>query len=110
LRPAIFHLRARETIREFPESARANVGQAIWDLQRGVKLAMPTSKPMGSVAPGVEELRIRDATGAYRVFYYLRDIRGVLVFHAFIKKSQKTPKDEIDIGRRRLKELLDEIG
>jgi phage-related protein len=69
---------------------------------------MPLSKPINSVAPRVEELRIRDSSGAYRAFYYLRDIRGVLVFHAFVKKSQKTPKDEIETGRRRLKEMLNE--
>jgi phage-related protein len=76
--------------------------------QRGIKLTMPLSRPMPTVAPGVEELRIRDATGAYRVFYYLRDSRGVLVFHAFVKKAQKTPAGEIETGKRRLKELLDE--
>jgi phage-related protein len=109
-RPAILHVRAREAIREFPDSVRMSIGHAIWELQRGIRLAMPLSRPMTAVAPGVEELRIRDAGGAYRVFYYLRGSRGLLVFHAFVKKSQKTPHDEIEVGRRRLKELLYEIG
>jgi phage-related protein len=108
LKPAILHLRARQAIREFSDSVRMSVGHAIWELQRGIKLTMPLSRPMPTVAPGVEELRIRDATGAYRVFYYLRDSRGVLVFHAFVKKAQKTPAGEIETGKRRLKELLDE--
>jgi len=71
---------------------------------------MPLSRQMSAVAPGVEEIRISDPTGAYRAFYYLRSERGVMVFHAFVKKSRKTPMDEIAIGRRRLKELLDETS
>jgi phage-related protein len=85
------------------------VGQAIWDLQRGVTLSMLLSKPMSSVAPGVEELRIRDGAGIYRVFYYARSSSGILVFHAFVKKSQKTPQPEIATGKRRYQELINEI-
>jgi len=109
LRPAIFHIRAREAIREFPKSVRMSIGKAVWQLQAGLRLTMPLSKPMSEVARGAEELRIRDPSGAYRVFYWFRDARGVLVFHAFVKKSQNTPRQEIEIGRRRLRELLDEI-
>ena len=63
---------------------------------------------MPAVAPGVEELRIRDRTGIYRAFYYARTPRGVLVFHAFVKKSRTTPQHELKLARVRLRELLDE--
>lgn len=63
---------------------------------------------MPSVAPGVEELRIRDRAGIYRAFYYARLPRGILVFHAFLKKSRATPGQELKLGAKRLKELLDE--
>jgi phage-related protein len=69
---------------------------------------MPLSKSMPSVGKGVEELRVKDSSGAYRVFYYARLHDRVLVFHAFQKKTEKTPKHEIEIGKKRLKELLDE--
>ncbi len=69
---------------------------------------MPLARPMPSVAIGAEELRVKDASGAYRVFHYVRSGRGILVFHAFVKKSQATPEYEIRLGRKRLKELLDE--
>jgi len=68
---------------------------------------MPLSRPMSSVAAGVEELRVRDRSGAYRVFYYTKLADAVLIFHAFTKKSQKTPLDEIAIGQKRLKEMLE---
>jgi phage-related protein len=65
MRPAVFHVRARQAIRSFPETARLNIGHAIWELQRGMKLTMPLSRPMPAVAPGVQELRIRDDGGAF---------------------------------------------
>jgi len=60
------------------------------------------------VVPGVSELRFRDASGAYRVFYIAVRDDAVLVFHAFMKKTAATPLREIETGRRRLRELLDE--
>lgn len=69
---------------------------------------MPLSRPMRNVAAGVEELRIRSGSGSYRAFYFARLARGVLVFHAFAKKSRETAQREIVLGRKRLKELLHE--
>jgi phage-related protein len=63
---------------------------------------------MPSIYKGVEELRVKDASGAFRVFYFTRFIDRVLIFHAFQKKTQKTPKHEIELGRKRFKELYNE--
>jgi phage-related protein len=68
---------------------------------------MPNSRPMPAVAAGVSELRLRGQDGIFRVFYYTAAPQGVLVFHAFVKKTQQTPPLEIDLARKRLKELLD---
>ena len=84
------------------------MGKAIFDIQKGERLGMPLSRRMTSVGAGVEELRLKDKAGAYRVFYLARFADEILVFHAFTKKTEKTPKNEIDAGKRRLKELLDE--
>jgi phage-related protein len=105
---ALFHPRTREVIKTFPTAVRKELGKAIFDLQKGHTLGMPLSRPMPSVALSVEELRIRDAEGIYRTFYFKKSSRGVLVFHAFVKKTQKTPPQEIVLGRKRLKEMLDE--
>jgi phage-related protein len=69
---------------------------------------MPLSRPMASVASGVEELRVKDESGIYRTFYYKKGKLGILIFHAFGKKSQKTPQHEIEIGQKRLREMLNE--
>ena len=108
MKPAVFHPKARAAIQEFPEEVRRELGKAIFDLQKGEKLGMPLSKPMSSVGVGAEELRLKDRSGIYRVFYYARFTDRVLVFHAFTKKTQQTPRHEIDLGKKRLKELKDE--
>ena len=63
---------------------------------------------MPAIALGVNELRIRDRSGIYRVFYYTKLADRVLIFHAFTKKTQKTPHHEIVLAQERLKELLHE--
>src|SRR2546425_800052 len=105
---ALFHPKAREVIKTFTTEVRKELGKAIFDLQKGHTLGMPLSRPMPSVALGVEELRIRDHAGIYRTFYFTKPARGILVFHAFVKKTQRTPLQEIELGRKRLKEMLDE--
>jgi phage-related protein len=70
VKSAVFHPKARDAIREFPEDVRRLLGRAIFDLQKGEKLSMPLSRTMASVAAGVEELRVKDRSGIYRVFYY----------------------------------------
>ena len=108
MKPAVFHPKARDDIKAFPIDVRRGLGKLIFDLQKGEKLSMPLSRPMSSVAVGVEELRIKDRSGSYRIFYYTRWADSVLIFHAFKKKTQKTPSHEIALARKRLKEMLDE--
>ncbi|MBI2339123.1 MAG: type II toxin-antitoxin system RelE/ParE family toxin [Deltaproteobacteria bacterium] len=108
MKQAIFHVKAREVIKTFPDDVRKEVGKAILELQKGYNLSMPLSKPVPAVALGVEELRIKDASGIYRTFYYKKSSRGILIFHAFVKKTQKIPDHDIGLARKRLKEMLHE--
>jgi phage-related protein len=62
---------------------------------------------MPAVAPGVSELRVKGEDGIFRVFYFTATNKGILVFHAFAKKTQRTPPLEIELAKKRLKELLD---
>jgi phage-related protein len=87
VRLAAFHPKARDVIRTFPTDVRRELGKAIFDLQAGVNLTMPLSRSMPSVAVGVSELRLRDRSGIYRVFYYTKVADLVLIFHAFTKKT-----------------------
>ena len=108
MKPVDFHPRALEFIRAQSQSIRRQVGEALRDLQKGANLGMPLSRPMAVVAPGVHELRVRGEGATVRVFYYVRRSDAIIVFHAFKKKSQKTPSREIHLARQRLQEVLDE--
>jgi len=73
----------------------------------GESLGMPNARLMPAISSGVSELRVRSEDGIFRVFYYTASSKGVLVFHAFQKKTKKTPLSEINLAKTRLKELLD---
>lgn len=62
-------------------------------------------KPMKTIGPGVEELRVRDTGNAYRVIYVARFEDAVHVLHAFQKKAQKTSKRELEVAIQRFKQL-----
>lgn len=106
MKQARFHAVARDVIRSFPNEVRFKLGESITDLQHGHLLSLPLSRAMPSIAPGACELRFRDRSGIYRVFYYLKVEDEVLVFHAFQKKTQKTPQNEIETAKKRLREML----
>jgi phage-related protein len=53
---------------------------------------------------------LKGVDGIYRAFYILKTELGILVFHGFKKKTQKTPVKEIDTGKTRLSALLKELG
>ena len=69
----------------------------------GPDLGMPHTRAMGG---GLFELRIKAAEGIARVFYCTVVDRRIVVLHQFVKKSDKTPPKELEIARRRMKEVL----
>lgn len=100
------HPKARDEIREFSKGVRRDIGELLFKLQLGVNIGLPDARPMPDIRQGAYELRLKDDAGIYRVFYFLKSEKGILVFHAFTKKTQKTPQGEIELGRRRLTEML----
>jgi phage-related protein len=90
-------------LREFPVDARQDAGYQLDRVQRGKQ---PIDfKPMPSIGKGVEEIRIRDEAGAFRVIYSARLADAVVVLHAFQKKTQATSKRDIDIAKTRFAQL-----
>jgi phage-related protein len=104
----LFHPKALEEFRELPKPIRNAFGELLRILQEGLSLGMPASRPLPSVAQGVDELRVKDASGQYRAFYLKKSSAGILVLRAFHKKMQETPQSEIKLARKRLQELIDE--
>lgn len=70
--------------------------------QFGANLGMPHTRAMGS---GLFELRLKGADGIARVFYCVVYEQRIVMLHSFIKKTQATPKRELEIARRRKKEI-----
>jgi phage-related protein len=60
-------------------------------------------KPIGR---GVEELRVWDESGTYRVVYTARVAEAVYVLHAFQKKTQATSQRDVDVAKARYTELM----
>jgi len=69
----------------------------------GPDLGMPHTRAMGG---GLFELRIKAAEGIARVFYCTVVGRRIVILHQFVKKSEKTPPKELEIARRRMKEVI----
>jgi hypothetical protein len=58
-----------------------------------------------SIGKGVHELRLRDRSGVYRVIYYLAGSSAIYLLHAFMKKKNHTPQQNIEIAKKRLREV-----
>ena len=100
---------ALEDLRGFPVSAKREAGHQIDLVQRGME---PDDwKPMKTVGADVREIRIRDvASGAFRVIYVAKFADAVFVLHCFEKKTEKTPKADIDLARDRYRGLVKELN
>ena len=63
---------------------------------------MPHTRAIGQ---GLFELRLKAADGIARVFYCTVIDRQIVMLHQFVKKTEKTPARELELARRRMKEL-----
>jgi len=103
MKPIRFLGDSLKCLREFPEDARHDAGYQLDKVQRGEQL--DDFKPMPSIAKGVEEIRIWDDSGTFRIIYTARLADAVYVLHAFQKKTQTTSKRDIDLAKLRFSEL-----
>jgi phage-related protein len=99
MKPIRFLGDSLKELREFPRDVRNDAGRQLRLVQKGE--AANDFKPMPSIGRGVEEIRIWDDSGTYRVIYTARLADAVYVLHAFQKKSQATSKRDIEIARQR---------
>lgn len=91
-----------DDLRNFPEEARKAAGFALYAIQRG--LASCDWKPMPSIGRGVKEIRIH-VLGEWRIIYLANFADAVYVLHSFQKKSQKTNQCDIELARKRFKQI-----
>lgn len=94
-----------EFIRECSLEIRQDFMDAVSLLSEGKTLSMPLSRNLSSIHPGLHELRFKDRSGQVRVFYFMKKGDGIYLLHAFKKKTQDLPKNEIAIVLKRLREV-----
>ena len=98
-----FHPRIKAEIGNWPDGILADFARMVELLMEfGPNLRMPHSRAMGG---GLFELRPRGREGVGRVFYCFVVGQRVVILHAFQKKTGDTPKQELSLARRRMKEV-----
>lgn len=101
-KPLVWLGSSLDDLRAFPVRAARLAGYELRRVQQGL---MPSDwKPIQTVGPGVNEIRIR--TGVeHRVLYVARFVEAVYVLHAFGKRTRQTARTDIDLARRRFGDL-----
>ena len=94
----------REWLKDLPKEDKRTIGFDIKTVQYGYPIGMPLTRVLHGTG-GLEEVRCNISNGIARVIFYVEDNTMVLL-HAFIKKSQKTPQKDLDVAIKRYKELL----
>lgn len=92
----------------FSLEARIEAGVMLRRLQSGESLGMPHSRPMPSVGGRCHELRVRDESAIWRIFYRV-DPDAIVLLNVFSKKTAKTPASVIRACRGRL-QRYDELS
>src|SRR4029077_14438222 len=97
---------SQRTIMEFPAGIQARYIHLTERMLRfGPDLGMPHSRAMGR---GLFELLLKSKEGIGRVFYGTLPGQRIMMLHAFVNKSQKTPAKALNIARARLKEVQED--
>jgi phage-related protein len=86
----------------FSAAARLEAGFRLRQLQQGVALGLPHSRPMPGIGPRCHELRVQDERATCRIVYRL-DSDAVLILEVFRKQTPRTPKIVIETCQRRLR-------
>ncbi len=102
MKPLNFVGSSLDELRNFPDDARRVAGFELYAIQCGLE---PSDwKPMPSIGQGAREIRIH-VMGEWRIIYVAKFEDAVYVLHSFQKKSRKTSQHDIEIARKRYKQI-----
>jgi len=65
---------------------------------------------MPAIGAGVQEIRIHDAAGAFRIIHVVKFADAIYVLHCFQKKTQQTSKVDLALAKKRYRDLIKERG
>lgn len=91
----------RDWIKSLTSDEKQTIGEDIKTVQFGWPLGMPLVRKMGK---DLWEIRIHLVNKIARILFTVHDSKMVLL-HGFIKKSQATPKDDLNLAKQRLKQI-----
>lgn len=99
---------AADFIRKLDAKMQAKVLKII-DLleENGPELRMPYSEHLDD---GIFELRAKQSSDITRVLYFFRVGKKVVLTHGFVKKTQKTPKKEIELAKKYREDYERRVG
>jgi phage-related protein len=103
-----WHGDSLKVLKDWPDEIQHTVGFSLQRIQEGAHPPLNT-RAMSSIAPGAFELKESDAAAWYRVVYMARIQNTIHVLHCFTKKSGKTSQRDLDLARKRWKELQAEL-
>ena len=92
----------------FSAAARLEAGVLLRQLQQGVPLSLPHSRPMPSIGARCHELRIPDEAVTWRVIYRIEP-DAILILEVFAKKTRTTPDEVLKTCKQRLSQYLNLI-
>jgi len=98
------HEPVREWLKTLPQEEKKIIGQDIKTVQFGWPLGMPLIRKLDK---DLWEVRSHLPNRIARVLFTVQDDTMILL-HGFIKKSQKTPADDLALAKQRLKLLMGE--
>ena len=89
----------RDWLRSLPSSEdRKRIGEDIKTVEFGWPVGMPVCRPMGD---GLYEVRSKLAQNRIaRVIFYIDNKGRMILLHGFIKKTQRTPDEDLDRARK----------
>ncbi len=95
------HEPVREWLVSLSKKEKKTIGEDILTVQFGWPLGMPLVEKLES---GLWEVRSKLESKISRVLFTMTD-ENIVLLHGFIKKTQKTPKQDLDMARSRMKEV-----
>lgn len=89
----------------YSKPVKKSIGSELRLLQSGAKPIH--SRPLKTVGRGVWEVKVKvsEVEGQFRVVYLIRRRDRIYILHAFQKKTRRTPKQDIELAKKRLKEI-----
>lgn len=100
---SFFNNKVEEQTLNFPKGILADLFGTLDIIEKyGPNLGIPYTKPVGD---GLFEIRTKGKEGIGRSLFCTIKNKEVVILHSFIKKTQKLPKKDLEIARKRMKEL-----